>query len=160
MPETDTVPVDRIEKKIQLRAPRKRVWRALTDPVELGQWFGAKLPPGTFAPGRTVRGPITYPGYEHVTLEITIEKMEPERLFSWRWHPNAVDPKRDYSKDPTTLVEFTLEEKDGGTLLTVVESGFDQVPSAYRATAFRSNRGGWTEQMKNIERHVAAGAAK
>src|SRR5436190_13274416 len=83
MPETDAVPADRIEKKILLRAPRKRVWRALTDPVELGQWFGAKLPPGTFAPGRTVRGSLTYPGYEHVTLEITIEKMEPERLFSW-----------------------------------------------------------------------------
>lgn len=147
---------DRIEKKILLRAPRSRVWRALTDPAQFGQWFGARLPPGSFAPGRHVRGAITYPGYEHLTLEIEIEKMEPERLFSWRWHPNAVDQKRDYSKDPTTLVVFTLEEAEGGTLLTVVESGFDKVPAAYRATAFRSNNEGWTEQMKNIERHVAA----
>ena len=91
-----------------------------------------------------------------MTLEITIEKMEPERLFSWRWHPNAVDPKRDYSKDPTTLVVFTLEAAEGGTLLTVVESGFEKVPSAYRATAFRSNGEGWTGQMKSIERHVTA----
>lgn len=157
MPESPEAPADRIEKKVQLRAPRKRVWQALTDPAQFGQWFGARLPPeAVFAPGRTARGPITYPGYEHITLEITIEKMEPERVFSWRWHPNAVDPKRDYSNDPTTLVVFTLEEKDGGTLLTVVESGFDKVPSPYRATAFRSNRGGWAEQMKNIERHVTA----
>jgi uncharacterized protein YndB with AHSA1/START domain len=91
-----------------------------------------------------------------MTLEITIEKMEPERLFSWRWHPGEIDPKRDYSKDPTTLVVFTLEEAEGGTLLTVVESGFDKVPAAYRATAFRSNDGGWAEQMKNLERHVTA----
>ena len=160
MPQNENAPADRIEKTVLLRAPRARVWRALTDPVELGQWFGAKLAPGTLAPGHTARGPITYPGYEHMTLEITIEKMEPERLFSWRWHPGATDPKRDYSKDPTTLVEFTLEEKDGGTLLTVVESGFDKVPSAYRATAFRSNSGGWAEQMKNIERHVSADAAR
>jgi uncharacterized protein YndB with AHSA1/START domain len=150
------VSTDRIEKKILLRVPPARVWRALTDPVQFGQWFGARMPPDPFAPGKTARAPITHPGYEHVTLEITIEKMEPERLFSWRWHPHAVDPERDYSKDPTTLVVFTLEEAEGGTLLTVVESGFDKVPSAYRATAFRSNTGGWTEQMKSIERHVTA----
>jgi len=150
---------DRIEKKILLRAPRARVWRALTDPVQFGAWFGAKMPPGSFAPGKTARAAITHAGYEHLTLEITIEKMEPERLFSWRWHPHAVDAKRDYSKDPTTLVVFTLEEEEGGTLLTVVESGFDKVPSAYRATAFRSNRDGWTEQLKSIERHVTANPA-
>jgi len=156
MPDAQDVSTDRLEKKVLLRAPRSRVWRALTDPVQFGQWFGARLPAAAFAPGRTARGPITHPGYEHLTLEITIEKMEPERLFSWRWHPHAVDPKRDYSKDPTTLVVFTLEEAEGGTLLTVVESGFDKVPSAYRATAFRGNRDGWAEQMKNIERHVSA----
>ncbi len=150
---------DRIEKKILLRATRARVWRALTDPAQFGAWFGAKMPPGSFAPGKTARAAITHPGYEHLTLEITIEKMEPERLFCWRWHPHAVDPKRDYSKDPTTLVVFTLEEAEGGTLLTVVESGFDKVPSAYRATAFRSNRDGWTEQVKSIERHVTANPA-
>ncbi len=114
-----------------------------------------KLPPGAFSPGRAARGPITHPGYEHLTMDITIEKMEPERLFSWRWHPGAVDPKRDYAKDPTTLVVFTLEDAEGGTLLKVVESGFDKVPEAYRAAAFRLNTDGWTEQMKNIERHVA-----
>jgi uncharacterized protein YndB with AHSA1/START domain len=156
MADSADVSTDRIEKKILLRAPRARVWRALTDPIQFGQWFGARMPAGPFAPGKTARAPITHPGYEHVTLEITIEKMEPERLFSWRWHPNAVDPKRDYSKEPTTLVVFTLEEADGGTLLTVVESGFDKVPSAYRATAFRGNSEGWSAQMKNIERHVTA----
>jgi uncharacterized protein YndB with AHSA1/START domain len=155
MPDREDV-TDRIEKKVLLRAPRARVWRAHTDPVQFGQWFGARLPAVPFAPGRTARGPITYPGYEHVTLEITIEKMEPERLFSWRWHPGEPDPKRDYSKDPTTLVVFTLAEAEGGTLLTVVESGFAKIPSAYRATAYRSNDGGWAEQMTNIERHVAA----
>jgi uncharacterized protein YndB with AHSA1/START domain len=149
---------DRIEKKVLLKAPRARVWRALTDPVQFGAWFGAKLPPGAFVPGRHARGPITHPGYEHLTLDIAIEEMEPERLFSWRWHPGAVDPGRDYSKDPTTLVVFTLEEVEGGTLLTVVESGFDRVPEAYRATSFRLNEGGWTEQMKNVERHVTGAA--
>jgi len=146
---------NQIHKQTLLRAPRARVWRALTDPVEFGTWFGVKLPPGSFAPGQTARGPITHPGYEHLTMDITIEKMEPERLFSWRWHPGAVDPKRDYAKDPTTLVVFTLEDAEGGTLLKVVESGFDKVPEAYRAAAFRLNTDGWTEQMKNIERHVA-----
>jgi uncharacterized protein YndB with AHSA1/START domain len=156
MPDSGDVSTDRIEKKVLLHVPRARVWRALTDPVQFGQWFGARMPPDPFAPGKTARAPITHPGYEHVTLEITIEKMEPERLFSWRWYPNAVDPKRDYSKEPTTLVVFTLEEAQGGTLLTVVESGFDKVPSAYRATALRGNAEGWAAQMKNIERHVTA----
>jgi len=156
MPTAHDAGTDRIEKKILIHAPRPRVWRALTDPVQFGQWFGAKMPAVPFAPGRTARAPVTHPGYEHMTLEITIEKMEPERLFSWRWHPGETDPKRDYSKDPTTLVVFTLEEAEGGTLLTVVESGFDKVPSAYRATAFRSNDEGWAAQMENLERHVAA----
>ena len=93
-------------------------------------------------------------------MEITIEKMEPERLFSWRWHPGDIDPKRDLSKEPTTLVEFTLEEADKGTVLTVVESGFDQLSPAYRATALRLNNEGWDEQLKNIERHVAGTAAR
>jgi uncharacterized protein YndB with AHSA1/START domain len=146
---------DRIEKQVLLRAPRARVWKALTDPTEFGAWFGVKLPPGSFAPGKTARGPITHPGYEHLTMDMVVEKMEPERLFSWRWHPGAVDPKRDYSKDPTTLVVFTLEDAEGGTLLKVVESGFEKVPEAYRAASFRMNAEGWEEQMKNVERHVA-----
>src|SRR5881628_4024119 len=116
---------DRIEKKIVLRAPRSRVWRALTDAKEFGAWFRVKLESG-FAVGERVKGRITYPGYEHPTMEVTVERMDAERLFSFRWHPYAIDPKVDYSKEPTTLVEFRLEEEEGGTRLTVVESGFDR----------------------------------
>lgn len=150
---TDRIP-DRIEKTIVLRVPRSRVWRALTDPAEFGSWFGVKME-GTFAPGAHVHGAITHPGYEHLTMDITVERMEPERLFSWRWHPYAVETDVDYSQEPTTLVEFTLEDVAEGTRLTVVESGFDRVPLARRAKAFRMNDDGWTQQMKAIERHVA-----
>ena len=146
---------DRIERQILLRAPRGRVWRALTDSAEFGTWFGVKVE-GTFAPGAHVRGAITHPGYEHVVFDITIERMEPERLFSWRWHPHAVEPGVDYSAEPTTLVVFELEDAPGGTRLTVVESGFDQVPLARRALAYRMNGDGWTYQMQAIEAHVAA----
>jgi uncharacterized protein YndB with AHSA1/START domain len=146
---------DRIEKKVVLRAPRSRVWRALTNAEEFGAWFGVKLE-SAFAEGVSVRGRITIPGYEHVTLDITIEKVDPERLFSYRWHPYAIDPKVDYSHEPMTLVEFRLEEVAGGTQLTVTESGFDRIPLARRAEAFRKNDGGWTQQVKNIERHVAS----
>jgi uncharacterized protein YndB with AHSA1/START domain len=146
---------DKIEKKIVLRAPRSRVWRAIADAKEFGTWFGVKLE-GSFAPGARVRGRITEPGYEHVTMDIIIEKIEPERLFSYRWHPYAVDPGVDYSGEPTTLVEFRLEEVSGGTELTVTESGFDRIPAARRAAAFRMNEQGWAEQLKRIERHVSA----
>jgi uncharacterized protein YndB with AHSA1/START domain len=146
---------DRIEKKIVLRAPRARVWRAIADAQEFGTWFGAKLE-GAFAAGARVRGRITIPGYEHVAIEITIERIEPERLLSLRWHPYAIDPAVDYSDEPTTLVEFRLEEAAGGTELTVSESGFDQIPAARRAEAFRMNKRGWASQLKNIERHVSA----
>jgi uncharacterized protein YndB with AHSA1/START domain len=146
---------DRIEKKVVLRAPRSRVWRALADAEEFGAWFGMRLE-GTFAPGKRIKGRVTVPGYEHVTGDITVEQIVPERLFSYRWHPYAVDPAVDYSGEPTTLVELRLEEVAGGTQLTVVESGFDRIPPARRAEAFRMNERGWAEQMKNIERHVAA----
>jgi len=146
---------DRIEKKVVLRAPRSRVWRALANAEELGAWFGAKLQ-GRFTPGARVQGPVTYPGYEHVTMDITVERVEPERLFSFRWHPDAVEPGVDYSGEPTTLVEFHLEEVAGGTQLTVIESGFDRIPLARRAKAFRDNEAGWAEQVKNIERHVSS----
>jgi len=149
-----TSSTDRIEKTIVLRAPRTRVWRALTDPTEFGSWFGVRIK-GKFAPGTRVTGAITHPGYEHVTMEITIEKMEPERLFSWRWHPHAVEPGVDYSQEPTTLVVFTLEEIREGTRLTVVESGFDHVPLARRAHAYRMNDGGWAQQLEAIARHVS-----
>lgn len=146
---------DRIEKRAVLRAPRSRVWRAITDHKEFGQWFKVRLE-SPFTEGATVRGPITHPGYEHVTMEILIERIQPESYFSYRWHPYAVDPKVDYSAEPTTLVEFRLEDAAEGTVLTIVESGFDRVPLARRAEAFRMNEGGWTGQIKNIERHVTA----
>ncbi len=147
---TDT---DRIEKKILLRAPRSRVWRALTDAAEFGQWFQVKLATG-FAVGERVTGRITHPGYEHVTLELVVERMEAEQLFSFRWHPYAVEPDVDYSQEPMTLVEFRLAAQAGGTLLTVVESGFDRVPAGRRDLALRMNSQGWSAQLDNIRRHV------
>jgi len=145
---------DRIEKKVKLRAPRSRVWRAIATAEEFGAWFGVKLE-GLFAEGATVRGKITHPGYEHLTMEMLVERIEPERYFAYRWHPYAIDAAVDYTLEPTTLVEFRLDEADGGTVLTIVESGFDRIPLARRAEAFRMNDQGWTEQSKNIERHVS-----
>ena len=147
---------DRIEREILLKAPRSRVWRALSNAEEFGRWFGAALKGKTFAAGQRVQGQITYPGYEHLVFDVTIERVEPERLLSLRWRPAAVDPSVDYSKEPTTLVVFELKEVDGGTLLKLVESGFDGIPPARRLEAFRMNSGGWDIQMKNIEKHVAA----
>jgi uncharacterized protein YndB with AHSA1/START domain len=146
--------LDRIEKRIVLRAPRSRVWRALSRPEEFGAWFGARLDAATFEPGARVTGRIAFPGYEHWTFELTVERVEPERLLSYRWHPYPV-PGRDYSGEPMTLVEFRLEEVAGGTELTVVESGFDRVPLDRRAQAYRMNEGGWAEQLRNVERHVS-----
>ena len=144
-----------IEKQIELKAPVSRVWRALTDHNEFGEWFRVKLE-NPFVPGQVSRGRILYPGYEHLTWEAIVKRMEPEKLFSFTWHPYAVDPKQDYSSEPATLVEFRLEPKGSGTLLTLTESGFDALPKDRAFEAFRSNEGGWTEQMKNIERHVSA----
>ena len=146
---------DRIERKILLKAPRSRVWRALSDAAEFGAWFGVDFRGKAFVAGNPVQGKVTYPGYEHVVMEVQIERMEPERLLSWRWHPAAIDTSVDYSDEPTTLVVFELTEVDGGTLLTVVESGLDKIPLARRATVFRLNSSGWDEQMRNIEKHVA-----
>jgi uncharacterized protein YndB with AHSA1/START domain len=146
---------DRIEKQVLLRAPQARVWRALTNAQEFSTWFGVTLD-GAFVVGATTGGQINHPDYRHLRFEVQIEKMEPEKLFSYRWHPYAAEPKRDYSKEPTTLVEFRLQPTREGTLLTVVESGFDKLPSDRRDLAFRMNDGGWTEQLANIERHVAS----
>jgi uncharacterized protein YndB with AHSA1/START domain len=146
---------DRIERKILLKASRGRVWRALSDAKEFGDWFGVDFNGKTFIAGKPVQGQITYPGYEHIVMEVLIERVVPERLLSWRWHPAAIDPSVDYSQEPTTLVVFELEEGEGGTSLTVVESGFDNIPAARRATVFRLNTSGWDEQMQNIEKHVA-----
>ncbi|HZM09094.1 MAG TPA: SRPBCC family protein [Candidatus Limnocylindrales bacterium] len=145
---------DRIEKHIELKAPVSRVWRALTDYREFGEWFRVKLD-GPFVPGQISRGQLTWPGYEHVVWEAVVQTMEPERLFSFTWHPYSVDPKIDYSKETPTLVEFTLEQIPGGTLLVVTESGFDKIPSDRRDEAFRRNDGGWAQQMENIAKHVA-----
>jgi len=144
---------DRIEKRIELKAPISRVWQALTDYREFGEWFRVKLD-GPFAPGQASSGHITYPGYEHVRWEAVIQAMEPERLLSFTWHPYAVDPKTDYSQESPTLVEFRLEKTSNGTLLVVTESGFDKVPANRRPEAFRMNEGGWAEQMTNIESYV------
>lgn len=142
-----------IEKRIELNAPVSRVWRALTDYREFGEWFRVKLD-GPFMPGEISTGHITYPGYEHLKWEAAVQKMEPERLFSFTWHPYAVDPKVDYSNEPATLVEFRLEPKDQGTVLHLTESGFDTLPKDRRFEAFRMNEDGWTEQMTNIENHL------
>jgi uncharacterized protein YndB with AHSA1/START domain len=146
---------DRIEKRIDLKAPVPRVWRALTDHREFGAWFGVNLE-GPFVPGKVARGRVTHPGYEPITWEAVIQRMEPERLFSFTWHPFAVDTKTDYTKEAPTLIEFRLEPIGGGTRLTLTESGFDGIPSGRRPEAFRMNEQGWTQQMKNIESHVAA----
>jgi uncharacterized protein YndB with AHSA1/START domain len=147
-----------IEKRIELKAPISRVWRALTDYREFGEWFRVKLH-GPFVPGQVSRGQITYPGCEHIQWEAVVQKMEHERLFSFTWpHLKSlemVDSPPDYSKEPTTLVEFRLEKTANGTLLVLTESGFDKLPGDRRLEAFRRNDGGWTQQMKNIENYVA-----
>jgi len=145
---------DRIEKQIVLKAPRARVWRALADAEAFGKWFGVQLN-GSFASGACLRGKVTHKGYEHVSFEITIERMEPERLLSWRWHPHAIDPQADYSAEPTTLVAFELADAPEGTLLTVVESGFDGIPLGRRLEAYRGNEQGWSIQVKAIEKYVS-----
>lgn len=150
----DRLSTDRIEKKVVLRASRSRVWRALTTAEEFGTWFRMSLE-GKFAEGATIRGRITHPGYEHVTLDMLVERMEPERYFSYRWHPYAIDPAVDYSAEPTTLVEFILEETEAGTDLTIVESGFDRIPLGRRAEAFRMNDQGWAGQIKNLTQYVS-----
>src|SRR5680860_402292 len=139
---------DRIEREILLKAARSRVWRALSNAEEFGDWFGAALNGKIFAPGQRVQGQITYPGYEHLIFDVVIERMESEQLLSFRWHPYPVDPV-DYSNEPTTLVVFELKEVEGGTLLSVVESGFDSVPQSRRLEAFRENSSGWDEQIHN-----------
>ena len=144
---------DRIEKTIEIKAPVSRVWRALTDHQEFGTWFRVRLE-GPFVTGQVSRGQITYPGYEHLRWEAVVQKMEPERLFSFTWHPYAIDPNQDYSSEPSTLVEFTLQSTAAGTLLRVAESGFDKLPGQRRLEAFRMNDSGWSQQIQNIAEHV------
>jgi uncharacterized protein YndB with AHSA1/START domain len=138
-----TESTDRIEREILLKAPQPRVWRALANAEEFGAWF-------------QVAFEGTAPGYEHLSFNAQIVEIEPERRLSMRWHPYAVDPAVDYSHEPTTLIEFELRAVDGGTLLRVVESGFDKVPAPRRLEAFRMNSAGWAQQLRNIEQYVDA----
>lgn len=139
-----------------MKAPLARVLPALSDANEFGDWFGVDFKGKAFVAGKPLKGQITYPGYEHIVMEVFVERVVPQRLLSWRWHPAAIDPAVDYSQEPTTLVVFELEEGEGGIWLSVVESGLDKIPAARRAAVFRMNSSGWDEQMKNIEKHVAA----
>lgn len=162
MPTTTTT--DRIEKRIFLRASRERVWRAISDSRELGTWFGMRFTE-PFRPGATIQATIVPTAvdpetaklqkqFEGQTFEIVVERIEPQRLFSFRWHPGAVDPKLDYSKEPMTLVEFALQDAEGGTRLTVTESGFDKIPLARRAAAFSGNDEGWSKQVTLIQKYL------
>jgi uncharacterized protein YndB with AHSA1/START domain len=144
---------DRIEKSLVLRAPRSRVWKALTDPAQFGQWFRATVT-GGFEPGAQVRAVSTYPGHEGTPIDFTVERVEPESLFALRWRAAAPGPGDDPFGEPQTHVLFTLEEVEGGTRLTVVESGLGKLPPALRAQVFRDNSEGWTLQLDNIARHV------
>ncbi|WP_434676077.1 SRPBCC family protein [Pseudomonas sp. D3-10] len=146
---------DRIERKILLKAPRSQVWRALADAETFGQWFGVNLDGKRFVAGERTQGQITYPGYEHLVWDVMVERVEPERVFSFRWHPYAIEPQTDYSQESETQVEFELEDFKGGTLLRVVESGFNGIPEARRLKAFRMDSRGWDEQMANIEEFLS-----
>jgi uncharacterized protein YndB with AHSA1/START domain len=145
---------NRIEKSIELKAPITRVWQALTDHRQFGEWFRVKID-SPFQLGQPSRGHITHPGYEHLQWEVTIQKIEPEHTFAFTWHPYAIDPAVDYSQETPTLVEFALAPIPSGTLLTVAESGFENIPAHRRPEAFLKNDGGWAAQMKNIEAYVA-----
>jgi len=159
------VVTDRIEKQILLRAPRSRVWRAISDAQQFGTWFGVKFD-GAFAPGASMRGTMVgtkvdpdvakaQQPYEGMPFEITVDRIEPERLFSFRWHPFAIERGVDYSHEPTTLIEFVLEEVEGGVMLTVTESGFDRIPLERRATAFTANEQGWNMVITLVEKYLA-----
>lgn len=146
---------DRIEKHVVLRAPRAKVWDAVGDSRQFGTWFNAKLE-GPFVAGETVHGTITEPGYEGMPLILFVERVEPGRHLSFRWHPYAIDPKSDYSREPTTLVTFDLEDAPEGTRLRIVESGFDALPPERRAESRKSSDEGWTIQAERIAKYVAA----
>ena len=157
---------DRIEKRILLRAPRERVWRAISEAAEFGSWFGVRFD-GAFVAGARLTGRITptradpdvarsQQAYEGKTFEIVVDRIEPMRLFSFRWHPFAIEPGVDYSKEPTTLIVFELQEASDGIWLTITETGFDAIPLARRAKAFAANEGGWEAQIRLIEKYLAA----
>ena len=155
---------DRIEKKILLKAPLVRVWRALVDAKEFGRWFGVRFD-GPFTPGQPITGVLVgtevnpeiaemQKQHAGIPFNIAIDRIEPERLFSFRWHPHAIEKGVDYSVEPMTLITFTLEQTAEGVLLTLVESGFDQIPLARRAQAFTGNEGGWEIMVKIFGEYV------
>jgi uncharacterized protein YndB with AHSA1/START domain len=157
---------DRIEIKTLLRASRGRVWRALSNPQELGTWFGVRLEDASFTPGARVTGTITPTAvdpevakeqrpYEGMRFDMLVDRVEPERLFSFRWHPYAVEGDTDFTSEPTTLVTFTLDEARDGVQLTITESGFERVPVIRRAEALESNQQGWTKQAEVIQKYLA-----
>jgi len=146
---------DRIERSILIQAPRAKVWKLISDAESFGRWFGADLTGQSFTPGKVARGPITIEGFTHVMFDVKVERVEPQTVLSWRWHPYAVDPKVDYSGEEPTLVTWTLlDAPDNATLVKTVESGFDKVPPHRRLEAFRMNSGGWDGQLDNIRRHA------
>jgi uncharacterized protein YndB with AHSA1/START domain len=153
-----TSATDCIERSVLVHAPRARVWQALTTAEEFGTWFGANLKGQTFAPGQRVRGPMDGScGHDNVMFDVVVDRIEPQDLFSYRWHPAAIEPGADYSGEERTLVTFTLQDAPGkATRLTVVESGFDKVDPKRRREAFRMNSGGWDAQIVNLVRHVGA----
>jgi uncharacterized protein YndB with AHSA1/START domain len=138
-----------------MKASRSRVWRVIADAEAFGDWFGVALKGHRFVAGESAHGHITHPSYEHLLFEIALERIEPQLLLSFHWHPCALDATHDLSNEPSTRVVFELEEVEGGTLLRVIESGFDRIPAERRAEASRMNSGCWDQQMENIQNHVA-----
>lgn len=144
---------NRIEKHIDLKAPQSRVWKALTDYKQFGEWFGVKLA-GPFVAGKTVEGEITIPGFEHMQWAVDVKRIEPETVFSFTWHPYPIDAAVDYTKETPTLVEFTLKPMGSGTHLVVTESGFENLPEHRRLEAFRMDTEGWIAQLESIAKYV------
>ena len=151
-----TLSTDRIERSIVIKAPRERVWTALSNAQNFGTWFGANLRGQTFAPGQRARGQITICGHEDAVFDVVVVDMTPQERMSFNWHPYAVGPAIDYAGEEPTLVTFVLADAPDGTLLKVVESGFDKVPPSRRLEAFRMNDRGWAAQLENIARHASA----
>jgi len=160
---------DRIEKKVLLQSTRERVWNAVSDAAQFGRWFGVAFD-GPFVERTRVTGRIVpttvdadvaaqQKAFEGIPFEFWIERIEPMRRISFRWHPFAIEPGVDYSSEPTTLIEFELADAGGGILLTITESGFDAIPLARRARAFAANDGGWTAQTRLIAKYLALAPA-
>ena len=159
---------DRIEKRVVLRVPLERVWRAISDAEEFGRWFGVRFD-GPFVAGKSVTATITptlvddevaklQEPHTGTTSTWQIVAVEPQRRFAYRWHPFAVDAGVGYGREPTTLVEFTLSETADGVLLTIVESGFDAIPAPRRAASFEANSQGWAKQVELVEKYLARAA--